>query len=207
MNIRKYFETLPTLFAVAALLLLAQPKPAQAEDYDMDCAVILCLAGGFPTGCGAAYSYMIKRITGWKPKPPFGFCAMGSLDDVDFPDNDAPEAREAMMSAIEDEPLRRTLESVRVEISRFGPQTCYQGEDQDPYNCSSMISMKGDGSELFIGKRGTLYNGFWRKGKFVDFIDHEGTAKRIGDAEHYYDSTGWRSIATPYTDYIAEVAK
>ena len=36
----------------------------------------------------------------------------------------------------------------------------------------------------------------------VDFIDYEGKAKRIGDAEHYYESTGWRSIATPYADYI-----
>jgi len=204
---KKLTETNCIIALLVSLGAVSSPSPAKAQGYDMDCAVILCLAGGFPTGCSAAYSYMIKRITSWKPKPPFGFCAMGNLDDVDFPDNDAPEAREAMMSAIKDEPLRRTLESVRVEISRFGPQTCYQGKDQDPYNCSSMISMKGDGSELFIGKRGTLYNGFWRKGKFVDFIDHEGTAKRIGDAEHYYDSTGWRSIATPYTDYIAEVTK
>lgn len=205
MNIRKYFETKLTLALIASAVAVSSPSPTVAEDYDMDCAVILCLAGGFPPGCGAAYSYMIKRITSWKPKPPFGFCAMGSLKDVDFPDNDSEEAREAMMSVIDDPGTKRTLESVRVEISRFGPQTCYQGKDQDPYNCSSMITMKGDGSELFIGRRGTLYNGFWRKGKLVDFIDHEGTAKRIGDAEHYYESTGWTSIATPYTDYIEEV--
>ena len=49
----------------------------RAHAYDMDCKVILCLAGGFPAGCGDAYSYMIKRITRFpKPLPPFGFCAM-----------------------------------------------------------------------------------------------------------------------------------
>lgn len=52
----------------------------QVEDahaYDMDCKVILCIAGGFPAGCSDAYRYMIKRITRFpKPLPPFGFCAM-----------------------------------------------------------------------------------------------------------------------------------
>jgi len=61
------------LLSVAALT-------AQADDahaYDMDCKVILCLAGGFPAGCGDAYSYMIDRITRFpNPLPPFGFCAM-----------------------------------------------------------------------------------------------------------------------------------
>lgn len=67
--------------SMAALgLLSVVALTAQADDahaYDMDCKVILCLAGGFPAGCGDAYSYMIKRITKTpKPLPPFGFCAM-----------------------------------------------------------------------------------------------------------------------------------
>jgi len=53
--------------------------PAQAHAFDMDCKVILCIAGGFPSTCGDAYSYMIKRITKFpKPLPPFGFCAMSN---------------------------------------------------------------------------------------------------------------------------------
>lgn len=52
-------------------------KPENAHAYDMDCKVILCIAGGFPAGCADAYSYMIKRITRFpKPLPPFGYCAM-----------------------------------------------------------------------------------------------------------------------------------
>lgn len=50
--------------------------PTQAGAYDIDCKVILCLAGGFPSGCGDARSYMIKRLK--RAKPPFGFCAFGS---------------------------------------------------------------------------------------------------------------------------------
>lgn len=61
------------LLSVGALSLQAE----KAHAYDMDCKVILCIAGGFPAGCGDAYSYMIKRITrSPKPLPPFGFCAM-----------------------------------------------------------------------------------------------------------------------------------
>lgn len=68
-------KTTLTLGFLGTLTLAATPDEAHA--YDMDCKVILCIAGGFPTGCGDAYSYMIKRITKKpKPLPPFGYCAM-----------------------------------------------------------------------------------------------------------------------------------
>lgn len=64
--------------AAAALAMFGfAAAPAPAVAYDMDCKVILCLAGGFPSGCGDAYGYMIDRITRFpNPLPPFGFCAM-----------------------------------------------------------------------------------------------------------------------------------
>lgn len=73
--------------AVAGLFLTAATfaVPAQAEeDYDMDCKVILCLAGGFPSGCGDAKSYMFKRLR--KGKAPFGICTFddgGAYEAVD----------------------------------------------------------------------------------------------------------------------------
>jgi len=67
--------------ATALVLALAgAPKPAAAEEYDMDCAVILCLAGGFPSGCAAPHAYMMSRLTARPPKPPFGYCGMVSLE-------------------------------------------------------------------------------------------------------------------------------
>lgn len=72
-----------SLIAVALLVLAGTTaKPALAQDgsYDIDCATLLCLAGGFPTDpsgtCATAYGYMIDRITDLPPKPPFGVCAM-----------------------------------------------------------------------------------------------------------------------------------
>ena len=45
--------------------------------YDMDCKVILCLAGGFPEGCADARAYMVDRLRSFPPKPPFGYCSGG----------------------------------------------------------------------------------------------------------------------------------
>lgn len=38
---------------VASMLAMFAPAPAVAQGYDRDCKGVLCLAGGFPTGCGA----------------------------------------------------------------------------------------------------------------------------------------------------------
>lgn len=60
---------------VSAASFIGAATGAAAQSYDIDCKVILCMAGGFPAGCGDAYSYMIDRITDFpKPKPPFGVC-------------------------------------------------------------------------------------------------------------------------------------
>jgi hypothetical protein len=80
-----------TAGAIAAATLLSVTAPSSAAAYDMDCKVILCLAGGFPTGCGDAYAYMIDRITSRPPKPPFGYCAMS--DGTEYTNHDLRYSR------------------------------------------------------------------------------------------------------------------
>ena len=58
-------------------------KQAVAQSFDIACKVILCLAGGFPSGCGDAFSYMKDRLTQWPPLPPFGFCALSNGQEYD----------------------------------------------------------------------------------------------------------------------------
>lgn len=50
--------------------------PHKARAYDIDCAIMLCMAGGFPPSavCTRAYRTMIRRITPWPSLPPFGIC-------------------------------------------------------------------------------------------------------------------------------------
>ena len=66
--------------SAAALLIgaISAVKPAKA--YDIDCAIILCMAGGFPPSavCSAAYAEMIRRITPKPILPPFGVCSYAS---------------------------------------------------------------------------------------------------------------------------------
>lgn len=56
--------------ALSLLPLTASPVPASA--YQIDCAILLCLAGGFPPSapCAAARAEMIRRITPWPIEPP-----------------------------------------------------------------------------------------------------------------------------------------
>lgn len=46
--------------------------PQTAKAYPIDCAILLCLAGGFPANpvCNAARAEMIRRITPWPVEPP-----------------------------------------------------------------------------------------------------------------------------------------
>jgi len=53
----------------------------RAHAYDIDCAIMLCMAGGFPSNavCARAYSTMIRRITPWPSLPPFGVCTFAHV--------------------------------------------------------------------------------------------------------------------------------
>ena len=64
------FWKTPSLLAITLASLISAPAPANA--YQIDCAILLCLAGGFPPSapCAAARAEMIRRITPWPIEPP-----------------------------------------------------------------------------------------------------------------------------------------
>ena len=55
---------------------------AQAQTYQIDCAILLCLAGGWPASepCARARAEFIRRITPWPVEPPLQIwrCPMGA---------------------------------------------------------------------------------------------------------------------------------
>lgn len=69
------------LLATASLVLASfggyfAPSSALAASQD-ECAIWICLPGGFPSGCGAAHSAMIDRVKDMKsPLPSFSSCAV-----------------------------------------------------------------------------------------------------------------------------------
>jgi hypothetical protein len=64
-------------FVIAGHLPMAQP----AQAYQVDCAILLCLAGGWPTSapCAHARAVFVRRITPWPIEPPLQIwrCPMG----------------------------------------------------------------------------------------------------------------------------------
>jgi len=50
----------------------ADTKPASAQIYQIDCAILLCLSGGWPASvpCARARAEFIRRITPWPVEPP-----------------------------------------------------------------------------------------------------------------------------------------
>lgn len=66
--------------AITVSSLIGSVEPAQA--YQVDCAILLCLAGGWPESapCAHARAVFIRRITPWPIEPPLQIwrCPMGA---------------------------------------------------------------------------------------------------------------------------------
>ena len=58
------------------------PNKAKAQIYPIDCAILLCLSGGWPSSvpCSRARAEFIRRITPWPVEPPLQIwrCPMGA---------------------------------------------------------------------------------------------------------------------------------
>ena len=73
---------------LGAFLSAFAPVPA-ATAYPIDCAILLCLAGGFPASaeCSAAKAEVIRRITPWPVELPLRLwrCPMRSSSNITVP--------------------------------------------------------------------------------------------------------------------------
>lgn len=84
--------------AGVALALLSTVAPQAAKAYQVDCAILLCLAGGWPASaeCAHARAVFIRRITPWPIEPPLQIwrCPMGVSERVPL-QSTAPKIWEA----------------------------------------------------------------------------------------------------------------
>lgn len=69
------------LLGASSLTVASMLSPQDAKAYPIDCAILLCMAGGFPasTECSAAKAEVIRRITPWPIEPPLQLwrCPLG----------------------------------------------------------------------------------------------------------------------------------
>lgn len=70
------------LVAALASACFALPASLKAQTYPIDCAILLCLSGGWPASvpCSRAHAEFIRRITPWPVEPPLQIwrCPMGA---------------------------------------------------------------------------------------------------------------------------------
>lgn len=84
-----------TLLLALALLgtFASTASRAQAQTYQIDCAILLCLSGGWPASvpCARARSEFIRRITPWPIEPPLQIwrCPMGASHAPGSPTDNA----------------------------------------------------------------------------------------------------------------------
>lgn len=98
------------LSATSALALtgFTLPRSASAQSYPIDCAILLCLAGGWPASgpCGLARAEFIRRITPWPIEPPLQIwrCPMGASYKNAPPLNGSAQIQDAIFQSSHDGP-------------------------------------------------------------------------------------------------------
>ncbi|WP_370233036.1 hypothetical protein [Hyphomonas sp.] len=75
-------KLLPSAAVALTVSSYSLPVPARAQTYPIDCAILLCLSGGWPASvpCARARAEFIRRITPWPVEPPLQIwrCPMGA---------------------------------------------------------------------------------------------------------------------------------
>ncbi|QFS85076.1 hypothetical protein [Roseivivax sp. THAF197b] len=75
-------KLLPSVAVALTVTSSSLPIPARAQTYPIDCAILLCLSGGWPASvpCSGARAEFIRRITPWPVEAPLQIwrCPMGA---------------------------------------------------------------------------------------------------------------------------------
>ena len=92
-------KLLPSVAVALTVTSSSLPMPARAQTYPIDCAILLCLSGGWPASvpCARARAEFIRRITPWPVEPPLQIwrCPMGASYETSPAPNGANRIFEA----------------------------------------------------------------------------------------------------------------
>ena len=155
---------------------------------DIDCAIILCLVGGFgPSECNPAYRYSWHRLTRLPSRPPIGFRPIGSMENTNLAD-DGKDVFERTLRELEEFDYPEgadTIRSVRAAIYRH-TKTCSRGKEGDEqHDRPATYQVNADGPKFRITDIAGPY-----RGKKIEFIDCFGVHQIVGNIE--------QKISVPY---------
>jgi hypothetical protein len=80
-------KLLPSVAVALTVTSFSLAVPARAQTYPIDCAILLCLSGGWPASvpCARARAEFIRRITPWPVEPPLQIwrCPLGASYEIE----------------------------------------------------------------------------------------------------------------------------
>lgn len=101
-------KLLRSLVIVLTVVFCSSPAPTRAQTYPIDCAILLCLSGGWPASipCARARAEFIRRITPWPVEPPLQIwrCPMGMSYEETPKSNGADRIVEAFFQTLDARP-------------------------------------------------------------------------------------------------------
>ena len=111
--------------------LLGSSQKSFAQTYPIDCAILLCLSGGWPASvpCTRARAEFIRRITPWPIEPPLQIwrCPMGASYYPDNGKNSEPWIYDALLGGTS--PLPQSFPIVQPQdITRLAPAVLHLKE-------------------------------------------------------------------------------
>jgi len=117
-------RTYTTLITLALLTsFVGTANRVQAQTYQIDCGILLCLSGGWPASvpCARARAEFIRRITPWPIEPPLQIwrCPMGASYRLIAPSNDPSRFYDILFSG-QDHPQPQSApatEHINTEVS------------------------------------------------------------------------------------------
>ena len=193
-------------FAAACALAGATASVSPAQAYPIDCAILLCMAGGFPASveCSRAKAEVIRRITPWPVEPPLQLwrCPMGISPEAAAlagiaPDGLTPEVR-AYRDGIEIYHIRHIRQHQRdaAEDTIIDRTTSghYLADGSHAWRGASFV----DGPEWLAAVTGA------RRRPVYETSGGESQHRRLVGYENYWNGS-LRGVALRYRDHTGAV--
>jgi len=106
---------------VVTLTLTGTPNRGAAQSYPIDCAILLCLSGGWPASvpCARARAEFIRRITPWPVEPPLQIwrCPMAASYQPNRGNDVSTRLYEVLLRSSRSLPLSSTDAQIRIPHS------------------------------------------------------------------------------------------
>jgi hypothetical protein len=99
MSVFLRIRLIPLIMALT-LTGISLPSSSRAQTYPIDCAILLCLSGGWPASvpCSRARAEFIRRITPWPVEPPLQIwrCPMGASYNIERQPSETDQILDAL---------------------------------------------------------------------------------------------------------------